>query len=257
VSAERLYYDFETGAVDLAEDVNGRLASTHVSAPPGHGVWLDRRLRDGWASIRYLVDETEVTLTDPYDPVLTTGPGTAYLWPHDLDLPRLWSARAPGLRLSMRPGSQERGDLESAARLLYIAVDAGPAGPILQPRAVFTNGLVLVTGELEGVPGGVRVDTSWAVEHPLATEPTSFVQVLDRGARVAGSDAPIAAGWFPARYWLPGDRVLETRTIQVPGGYDPARHQVIVGRYEPPSLERIGARLAGEAGQADHVIVVP
>ena len=46
---------------------------------------LDRRLRDGWASVPYLVPEDSVILADRYDPILTNGNGTAFLLPGGLE----------------------------------------------------------------------------------------------------------------------------------------------------------------------------
>ena len=270
-AAERLYYDFEAGAVALAADVNQVLGrgwrggwavedatdESAVTGAPG-GVWLDRRLRDGWPSVPYLVPTERVTLTDPYDPVFTTGPGTAYLWPHALDLPRVWSARAPGLCFRVRDGSLERGDLETAPRLLYRAVEAQPTVPVTRPLAAFDNGLLLSRAALDTDAGvaatganRVWVETEWALDRAVDRDVTAFVQVLDGGSLLDGRDAPLGDGWLPVPLWRIGDRLVERRALDVPGGYDPARHDIIVGLYEWPSVERVPARLedGSRAGQ--------
>lgn len=246
---DTLGFAFESAATELAAEIN---------AAPG-AVWLDRRLRDGWAALPYLVDTDRVKLVDPYDPIFSTGPGVAFLQPESLELARLWAEHVSGLRFDFRDGPPARGDLETEARPLFVRID-GQSAPAATgaPLARFANGLTLL--EVLGPPGGptprseqVTLDTVWATERALDAEPTLFFQVLDGSRVVAASDAPPGRGVFPAALWHPGDQVVERRTLELPGGYDPARHRIIAGAYTWPSVERIAVIGPDGAPAGDHV----
>jgi 4-amino-4-deoxy-L-arabinose transferase-like glycosyltransferase len=264
---ERLYYAFETGATALAADINRALgrgwqdgwAAGGAPDRPGRAVWLDRRLRDGWAAVPYLVPTERLTLTDPYDPVLTSGPGVAFLWPHDLDRGAVWSKHPPGLRLAFTEGTRERGDLEPDGRLLYVRVDATAAEPVGSPVADFADGVVLVTSGLTAGPSGRRlvVETDWEVRRPVDHAVTAFVQVLDGDRQVAGSDVPLGGDYLPVPFWRVGDRIADRRVVELPLAFDPSRQRVIAGLYEWPSLARIPVvDAAGQPGP-DHVTLAP
>lgn len=248
---ENLGYAFESASTELAAEVN---------AAPG-AVWLDRRLRDGWAALPFLVDTDRVKLVDPYDPIFTGGPGVAFLQPEGLEIAQQWADHAPGLRIDFRDGPPARGDLETEARPLYVRIDGQPAPAIDTPLARFANGLTLL--EVRGPSGGpapgseqLTLETVWATERALDAEPTLFFQILDGSRVVAASDAPPGRGVFPALLWRPGDQVVERRTLELPGGYDPARHRIIAGAYTWPSVERIGVIGPDGAPSGDHVELV-
>jgi hypothetical protein len=256
--ASDLGYLFESGAVDLAQGVNTRLASGWrggwAEGPAGVArgrVWLDRRLRDGWASVPYLVREESVALVDPYDPILTE-PGAAYLWPYSLEPAELWRAAAP-LAITIGPGALERGDREPRPRLLYALAEGEPLPQErLVPRARFANGLDLTEATVTQAADAVRVRTSWRVGRRLAGPATLSVQVLEGGRRITGADAPLGNGvWpggllpeglFPSELWRPGQVITEERVLDVPGGIGQGR-TVELGLYEWRGAERADVRL--------------
>jgi 4-amino-4-deoxy-L-arabinose transferase-like glycosyltransferase len=294
---------FETGASDLARAVNsdlgggwqggwaeapqapGRIAmrfgdeGTTVLESSGERVWLDRRLRDGWASVPYLVElerdgmpvpKEWLTLTDPYDPILSEA-GSAYLWPYELELDEVWAEAAP-LSIGLTPGAMERGDLEPDARLLYAVARGGPLSPERDPPlARFGNGLALQTAEVTEAGGNLRVETKWGVERALERPATMFVQVLEGDRVVAGQDAPLGngewpsdtlpAGLFPSELWRAGQSVNEVRWLEVPGGLEPGQ-RVVVGLYEwlgTNADQRADVEVIGDApeGGWDRVRVWP
>lgn len=270
-AAETLRFAFEAAAADLAGEVNaargrgwrGGWSTGAVAGAPAQDdragttatvrVWLDRRLRDGWASVPYLVDTAapDVKLNDPYDPVFTSGPGTAFLWPYDLDLDAVWAGRAPGLRYAFRDGPPARGDLETDARPLYLRIDAVPADRPARPLAQFADGLRLDAASARVVDGGARlaIASTWSTEVPRDSDATATFQVLTRdGTAVAADDAPLGRGLLPTRRWRPGEQVVEHRVVDVPGGFDGARQVLVAGVYVWPSLTRV--KVVGGTGNA-------
>jgi hypothetical protein len=242
-----LFYQFEGGVLDLARTVNTvrgagwRGGWAEGPSGPGQPVWVDRRLRDGWPSLQYLVPDRSVILADPKDPVLTRLPGRAYLLPDALRLDELWAGLAPNVRLEFRPGSLARGDLEAEARRLYVEVTGRPAGPTTSPVARFANNLTLLSAEAHPTADGraLEVTTVWSAEGPTPRDVTAFFQVLDRGARVAGDDTVLGSGLYPSPRWRPGDQVVERRRLTLPQPFDPSRHQLVAGTYVAPDTTPI------------------
>lgn len=261
-AAELLGFRFEAGATALAREVNTVLGAgwrggwAVAAATPGQRVWLDRRLRDGWASVPFLVPIEQLTLTDPYDPILDQGPGTAFLLPDGLDLDRVWSELAPNLRLSFTLGALAAGDLDPAPRRLWVRVDGIPAPAVSAPVARFANGVQLLEAEVEPeVEGGLDVTSVWTADAATAGDMTAFVQVLEKGRRVAGVDVPLGSGLYPTSRWRKGDQLVERHHIEVPDGYDPARHRLIAGIYEVPEGPRVSVVGAGGRPIGDHVVL--
>jgi hypothetical protein len=235
--AEAVGHQFEAGATELAREVNMALGSGWRGGwavgpeEPGQAVWLDRRLRDGWAAVPYLVPEERVTLVDPYDPLFRTGPGVAFLQPEVLEPARLWAEVAPGLTLSFSQGTMVQGDLEPEPKRLFVRVDAVP-GASGEPLARFADGLALLSAEVDATePARLVVTTTWRADSPVAVEPTAFVQVLKGDRLVATVDRTLGSGLIPTTYWRPQVAIVERREVVVPGGYDPARQRVVAGLY--------------------------
>ncbi len=221
-----LYDAFETGAAELARDVNTTLGAgwrggwTDGVASAGRPVWLERRLRDGWAAVPYLVPETRVTLVDRYDPILTTVPGVAYLQPVDLDLDGLWSRLAPNARLRFDLGAMERADLAEEASRLYVRVTGDTATPVAAPLAQFANGMRLLAADVRyDGPDALEIETVWDAVTPVSGQDvTAFFQLLHGRRMVVTDDAPLGSGLYPTPRWRPGDQIVERRRLAAAGG---------------------------------------
>ena len=224
------YFAFEGGASDLASTANQSLGSGWrggwAVGPEalGQRVWLDRRLRDGWAAVPYLVPIDRVTLTDPYDPVLRE-PGVAFMVPYGLDLERVWAERPSRLDLRLTYGAFEQGDLASKSTRMWVALErlSAPA-PVDQPLAVYENGMILEWARV--VPAGDRApDAPWplwesvfemawrlpdrlAGGEPRVVVPARLMEMTSGGVGVL-VDAPLGGGVFPAAFWRAGDRLIE------------------------------------------------
>ena len=263
------YYAFEGGATDLARDVNRVLgvgwsggwttASAEASRPETRdagahsrnsdqpAVWLDRRLRDGWASIPFLVPMDRLTLSDPYDPILDR-PGVAFLAPEGLDLDQLWSRLPSGVRLVLESGAPERGDLALDARTMWVRVEALPEAASMPSASSTGVGLRLVDSTVDIDKTGsdsrhgddiVRVMTRWRKDAVVSDDLTLYVHVRGPGGQRAGNDAPFGFGVYPVARWDLGRDVSEVRSFRVPGGLDPDHDRVFIGLYEWPSTDRL------------------
>lgn len=254
------YQAFEGPATELALAIAALPLDTRIGEKPARRVWLDRRLRDGWAALPYLVDTEALTLVDPYDPLFGTGPGVAFLMPFALEPEHLWSEHPPGLRFAFGDGPAARGDLEAEARTLFVRVDASPVEPVATPLARFANGLVLVSGSGRILPDAgngeeaLEVLTEWEAQAPLPEGLRVFTHVLDAAGEVrAAQDAAPGHAVLPPSAWRSGDRIADRRRLSVPEGYDPARHRLIVGVYVLPSVERVPRVDAAGSEPIDHV----
>ncbi len=252
-SDEQVYFAFEGAATDLARAVNtdlgvgwrggwtGRATENDLGEAPA--VWLDRRLRDGWPAIPFLVPIERLTLIDPYDPILIR-PGVAYVAPADLDLDQLWSQLAPDTRLVLSAGSPERGDLAESARTMWLRVGALPATSSELPAQTSAHGLRFVEAETDIDDAAdadedtvVSVSTRWIRDGNIPEGLTLFVHVREPKGQLAGSDAPLGFGIYPVERWEMGRDVTEIRTLVVPGGLDAAHDRIYVGMYLWPSTE--------------------
>ncbi|MEO8083454.1 MAG: hypothetical protein ABI780_06490 [Ardenticatenales bacterium] len=256
----RAYHAFEGGATMLARDVNATLSPNPFAARPGERVWLDRRLRDGWASVPFLIPMDRVTLTDPYDPVLFDEGGVAYLVPYGLRLDEVWAKLPLSATLAFDQAVMERGDRAPRASPLYVRA-TGPAagamelrigasgeawtilgfdgGPDLTAAAIVPEAVPLVDDRHRRSVVAVQVATQWVRRPqivpptlvPLADDVTLFVHVLDAdGRRIDhGADAPLGQGVYPFGRWREDDVVIDRRTLWLPASAHGAR--VVIGVY--------------------------
>jgi spermidine synthase len=125
-----------------------------------------------------------------------------------------------------------------------LPIPAAPAWPI---GARFGEAIVL-----EGLTtrrDGERLVATlvWRAEGDIPTNYVAFVHLLDeRGAIVAQSDQPPAAGAAPTGGWLPGQRIEDVHRLAAESG----GVRLAIGLYDP----RTGRRLATPGGDA---VVLP
>ena len=279
-----LHYQFETGAVELAKAINDDSGhswswgwTTRQNArSSSRSIWLDRRLRDGWASVPYLVPEAEdeagaasgrFKLIDPYDPICFELPGVAFVQSDGLQLDEFWSKRAAGIRVETTRGADERGDLATEAHTLYWRIRCERQQTIAHELGTFANGLRLVTALTTMNEYGSNFSSVmlWEATRPITGEVTASWQILYRGGGlIAANDAPIGDKLFPTQLWRAGDQFQEVRSIEVPGvtydarmNFDPQTEQMIVGIYVNPSAQRIPTLDAPGRPSADHLVLPP
>jgi hypothetical protein len=225
-------------------------------------VWLDRRLRDGWASVPFLVPTERLTLVDAKDPVLDRVPGTAFLHPAGLRMDATWSALPPAVRLEIQPGPLEQGDLAPAAGVLYVRVDAVTSNVAAEtPLAAFEDGVLLAEADARVVrgPGSdeLVIASVWGAGVPIESDMASTIRVADEDRVVVSETVVLGSGLYGAPRWRPGDRIVEHHRIRLPEPFDPARHRVWLGVTEAPGGVPAGAGGAASDGFVELSVTVP
>lgn len=243
-------YLFEAAARDLAESVNAEYAATDV--------YLDKRLWDGWPSLRFLtVAEQSVRRFDPESPEgVAAGSGpVVYLWPF---APRAVVAQlaAEHDRVAVREGPPARGDLEPQPQPLYVryafgsaacAADAPCAPSAGGAPATLDDQFRLLDSAVAVHSRRVRVELEWQRLQPGDRDLAFFVHVVE-GERLLGqSDTSPGQGYWPLAWWRTGGVLHEQHVIDLPAPFDPARHTIHIGIYDRETQLRLPVRNA--AGQ--------
>ncbi|HEX9924829.1 MAG TPA: hypothetical protein VGD99_19390 [Anaerolineae bacterium] len=127
-------------------------------------------------------------------------------------------------------------------------INVSPVGPqpphLAQPLDVtFGNNQtpIQLTGfELDSLtPSRLDFRLAWQTGARLQTDYTVFAQLLDLDQnRVAGFDRLPLDGAYPASTWLPGQTIIDPRTIPL-DHVDPGEYRLIVGLYDSTSQERL------------------
>lgn len=96
-------------------------------------------------------------------------------------------------------------------------------------------------GEVIASPGKtLMLSLEWtAVARPLQ-DYTVFVHLVgDDPHPLAQADGPPQEGRYPTLFWEPGERIRETRTLEVPKDLTLGRYWLLVGLYRPPDGPRL------------------
>ncbi|MBK8903733.1 MAG: glycosyltransferase family 39 protein [Anaerolineaceae bacterium] len=229
---------FEAAATELAESLNGEAAGT--------AVYLDRWFWDeasqkGWPSIPFLADLSDVTLYRPETGLPPAAPGqpvSLYTWPFgDLEyVPRLL---VEAEMVVVRNGRLARGDLEPEPYPLYVRYSSAARPEVGAPinfgdRFWLQSSMVTQRDEQT-----LQIDLTWQKNGEELPSQTAFLHVLDANGLVAQNDAPPGGLYWFAHWWQPDQWVQERRILHLPEPFDPTRHTIRVGLYDPATLERL------------------
>ena len=234
-------YLFEAAARELAQQIN--------EAPAGTDVFVDRRFREGWPSLSYLLPETaSISWFAPQTgldrrPAL---PATIYAWPYE-SLGFVAVALDTPVLVSIEEGSLARGDLQATPYPLYVRYSAGTY-QLPVPAAIFGEDIILYDTSTQSVAANrLQVDLYWSVHadvrvQPLAAAPTVFIHVIGDGRVIGQSDVPLAQGYWPLAPWRPGQVVRDRHTIELQEPFDLTHHQIEVGLYDAVTMVRLPAQ---------------
>jgi hypothetical protein len=111
-------------------------------------------------------------------------------------------------------------------------------------KASFEQNLDLIGYDLEPAvlqPGGIlTVTLHWQARDWVGAPYTAFVHLVDpSGQGVAQADGPPFDGLHPTDHWLPGEHLRDERHLTLPGESPPGRYQIVVGWYDPETLDRL------------------
>ncbi len=252
--SQAAYFQFETGAVELAQEVNRFMASSGGTGQ----VYLAERLWHGWTALPFLVPSSDTLAIFQSDRPPDPAPARETLlvvWPFD-DHRAALKLLPQNATIFVHPGSFEQGDLEPQPRLLYVAFQATSAPAPGNIRANFGGRVLLAGYDLQRPDAhSLRVRLWWQALQPAATDYTIFVHLAGPGGLIAQDDARPAGGYYPTTAWRPGDVVLDERVLALPEQVDPGAY-LAVGLYDLKTLQRLPVVDEAGATMGDSVRIV-
>jgi len=253
-NAPLTYHWFEAGPVALAGQINALLGSgwdgqrmlhgTQVTPEPGrsgpasspHTVYMDRRLRESWTAIPFLVPEERVRFLPVTAPLSPNTEAAFVVWPYDAWEEDVLPYIAHPTYLSLTEGPQAQGDLdpEPFTTALIIRSETRPQVP--EALARIEGGVVLRAALVRPVSTGAQVRLWWDTEVAPEASYTVYVHYLREGTLIAQHDGEPGKGHLPTTLWEAGDLILDEHGLAdvIP---DPARDTLRVGFYRSDTGE--------------------
>jgi hypothetical protein len=147
-----------------------------------------------------------------------------------------------------------------AQRLTVATVKVTPSAWPSLPGTTLARldpGIELVQAELSpptvhpGEPVTVRLD--WRVAVAPGRDLTTLIHLGRPGEPpLAVGDAPPLGGEYPTGLWQPGEVIAaDVYTLQVPADLSPGRYPILVGFYDPATLQRLALDVEGERQEYD------
>jgi len=248
-------YFFQPAAADLAAQINAYLGGGWTgglrleAASHERHVYLDRRLWDSFASVRFLATEdARLSVFGPQEKLApaATPEVRVIVWPYEDPRPAL-VVLPVGALIRAEAGPLYRNDTEPAPYSLFTTYTASPVPALPAPVAEFERGLILQSAAITPTVTGLQVDLIWAAPaaqwQPDDREYHVFVQLLDGPDLLTQNDGPPANGLYPTTWWRSGEVVLDPHLLEAPTrALSPSGWRVIVGLYEYASGERLRLR---------------
>jgi len=103
-------------------------------------------------------------------------------------------------------------------------------------------GYDLEIGNWELGIGNFELTLYWRAKAVVENDYTVFVHLVDQGGKLWGQgDSVPVRGMYPTSAWLPGQLVEDRHVIQVAPAVPLGSYRVLVGLYDPATLERLEA----------------
>ena len=214
--SQATYFSFESGASELAEEVNHFLEPARALSQRGRRVYLVQQLWQNWVSLRYLVPESSDLVILGQSPAVPAPASDTMLvvWPY-ADYTAALDVLPQGCLITVRDGPLERGDLEQEARLLCRIYEARPPTGI--PANIgehLDHGITLLGYELLPNAGHTIVRLYWQAAQMLDQDYSVFVHVRRNGEMVTQSDSRPGEGNYATRLWRPGDVIADDHLLE-------------------------------------------
>ena len=232
-------YYFQAATVTLARDTSAYLTGG------AREVYLDRRLWDSFAALRFLLGgeaAVQVRGLDETPAASLTAEARSVVWPYGDPAPVTavkWLP--PAALITAEAGPLFRNDRELDPYPLYVTYTARPrsAGPA--PAAVFDSGIILQAADVLWVGTRLRVALTWAAAPPVTDSLHVFIHLRAGEMLLDQADGPLGGELYPATQWRASDWVEQSATLNLPADSGPG--EIFVGLYRYPSGERLN--LAG------------
>jgi len=102
------------------------------------------------------------------------------------------------------------------------------------------GGRKLEVGDWELRVGDFELTLYWRARAAVENDYTVFVHLVDQGGKLwAQGDSVPVGGMYPTSAWLPGQLIEDRHVIQVDPAAPPGSYRVLVGLYDPATLERL------------------
>jgi hypothetical protein len=113
------------------------------------------------------------------------------------------------------------------------------------------NGIVLqsMDGVQEALSSGGELPLRllWTSGERVPVNYVSFIHVLgEEGQIVAQNDQVPSAGFYPPTAWVPGDVIVDYRTLSLPDTLPAGTYTAIIGIYDPDTAERVSLAEGGD-----------
>lgn len=241
-------YFFQSAATDLAREANASEGT----------LYLDRRFRDSFPSVRFLLTRTddlrlygEGETLSPDEPPLTL-----IAWPHT-DLAPTLSVLPEGAQIGVWPGPETRGDLEPEPYRLYVRWTAERRGELPPPLGRFENGIELIGARVVQSGEELSVRLTWYAENPPSEPVQMFLHVVAEGGTtiLAQVDEPPGSVYYPPLSWGMGSVIIHP--IRVPITWpEQEESRLLIGLYDPVTSTRLSLVQAGTAHR-DNALILP
>ena len=254
---QELGYYFEADQLLEAIEINRFLGTgwqgEGISEPAGtpvagRQVYLSPELWENRIAVNLLVASPERVAILGRDPPVDADHVLALVWPFQ-DTVDVRSVLPEPAEIDIWRGPEERGDLDAAPRLLYVAFRGSRLDEPAPTLARFEDGLELLGWHASATANGLtQLDLRWRTTQPLSKDYTVFVHLERDGTIIAQDDRTPGAGYYPTSRWRPGDEITDTHVLNAP--YDPTGHRVWVGWYELVSMQHLRVlSLGAQSGQ--------
>jgi len=245
--ADQTAYWFESGAVELAADVNGFLGVGWDGERMQHGtpgerqVYIEPLLWENWTAVPFLTAESPTVKLLPLNrgwPAVESGPVAIFVWPYG-NWKRVWPMLNAPAEIRVAEGALSQGDRDPQPFTTYRAFYVTPVDSVAPALARFQGGVELVGATMQRTNQGVRVALRWHATARLASEYTVFVHYIRDGQRIGQSDVQPANGHYPTSRWRAGDLINDDHFVTLADPLDVARDQIFVGLYRPDDSQRL------------------
>ncbi|MEM7335181.1 MAG: glycosyltransferase family 39 protein, partial [Chloroflexota bacterium] len=230
---------FEAAALELAESL--------AAEEEGTAVYMDRWFWDeeegGWPTVPFVAPLENVVDYRPefsVQPPQATQPVSIYGWQFgSLDfVPTLIQ---PPAIVNIKTGALARGDLEESSYPLYVNYSVLPIDPNQAPTAQFEDQYRLITAHAGIVENELVVTLWWEAETAVSQPWHVFAHLVGPEGLVAQDDHLPADGRWQFDWWESGLWVQDVHHFDLPEGFDPTIHHVLIGLYDPATGTRLQA----------------